>query len=73
MGKKALLKSCQGRMLLEPAQWNQMLCLNRITLALPVPQLLKTHSYQSAAIPPGRAGFRVIGIRCALTGSDKTV
>jgi len=60
-------------MLLEPAQWNQMLFLNRITLALPVTQLFQTHSYQSAAIPPGRTVLRVIRVRYALTGSEKTV
>jgi hypothetical protein len=36
------------------AQWNQMLCLNRITPALRVTQLFQTQSYQCAPIPPGR-------------------
>jgi hypothetical protein len=53
------------------AQWNQMLCLNRITPALPVTQLFQTHSYQCAPIPPGRTVLRVIRIRYTLTGSDK--
>jgi hypothetical protein len=53
--------------------WNQMLCLDRITPALPVTQLFQTHSHQCAAIPPGRTVLRVIRTLYALTGSDKTV
>ena len=39
--------------LLKFTPWNQIPCLHRYSSALPVVQLLQTHNYQSAVIPPG--------------------
>ena len=39
----------------QPAPWNQMLRLNRLSPAIPVTQLPKNQNYKSAAIPPGPA------------------
>jgi hypothetical protein len=47
------LSPARSRILLKFTPWNQILCLNRLSPALPVTQLLQKHNYQSPSIPLG--------------------